>query len=63
MGYKITSQAELRRLFWESFPGIDRRKVEKDYSAFTREAFVNWIDGLQKDGVISEALAFRATLD
>lgn len=60
--FEITSRAELRRLFWASFPGIDRRMVKGDYSAFTRQAFVEWIDGLQKDGIISEALAFRANL-
>jgi hypothetical protein len=61
--YEITSQAELRRLFWREHPGINRERFSFGFVADTRAAWVDWIDGLQKAGVISEALTFRATLD
>jgi hypothetical protein len=35
---------------------------ERHYPADTRVAWVDWIDGMCKDGIISQALAQRATL-
>lgn len=65
----ITTQKELRRLFWETFPTLSRKKITsydgkgKMYCTDTRCAWVDWIDSMSKDGQISQALAERATLD
>lgn len=64
----ITTQRELRRIFWQTFPHLPKRKIA-DYSGNgtmyrtdTRCAWVDWIDSLQKNGDITEELAERATL-
>lgn len=69
MAYAITTQRELRRLFWQEHPNLSRRKI-KNYSGNgtmhvtdTRCAWGDWIDALSKDGMISQELAERATLD
>ena len=66
--YPITTQKEIHRLFWETFPDLPRKKI-KNYSGNgtmyptdTRCAFTDFIDYLSRDGQISEALAARATL-
>lgn len=65
----IKNQKELRRLFWETFPDLDRKKIT-DYSGRgtmyrtdTRCAWVDWIDSLSRDNQISQRLAQTATLD
>ena len=69
MKYRITTQKALRAEFWEMFPDLDRKKITnysgngKMFRTDTRVAFVNFVDMLNKDGDISEALAFRATLE
>lgn len=71
MKYAITTQAEVRRLFWElheSQPGINTRKIRdhagtgKMFDTDTRCAFVDYVDGLARSGEISDALADRVTL-
>lgn len=66
---KITTQRELRRVFWQTFPNLQRKKI-KNYSGNgtmhatdTRVTWCDWLDSLSKDGVISQELAERATLD
>jgi hypothetical protein len=70
----ITTQKELRALFWETFPGLPRRRHRYSWNRFdknaqlvyhvdTRVTWCDWIDGLQRSGQISEALADRATLE
>lgn len=66
--YPITTQKEIRRLFWETFPDLPRKKI-KNYSGNgmmyptdTRCAFTDFIDYLSRDGQISQTLAQRATL-
>ena len=66
--YPITTQKEIRRIFWETFPDLPRKKI-KNYSGNgtmyptdTRCAFTDFIDYLSRDGQISQALAERATL-
>lgn len=60
-------------MFRESHPELDFRKVtygrganagfvHKDFNCTTRSAFVDFVDMLARDGVISESLAFRVTL-
>lgn len=65
---QYTTQRELRRAFWEAHPDLPRRKI-RNYSGHgtmyptdTRCAWCDWIDSLQKSGLISAALADRATL-
>lgn len=64
----ITNQKQIRAAFWYAHPDAPRRKI-KDYSGNglmyptdTRTAFANFVDFLQKNGFITEALAQRATL-
>lgn len=65
---RITTERELRREFWRTFPNLQRRKITdysgkgKMYVTDTRVAFCDWKDMLQKDGEISQELAQRATL-
>lgn len=68
MPYQITTQKELRREFWRTFPTLPKKRI-KDYSGEglmyttdTRCAFVDWVDMLSKDGTISQELAERAEL-
>ena len=63
-----TNQKQIRAAFWDAFPNLPRRKI-RDYAGTglmyptdTRCAFVDYVDGLQRAGEISEALADRATL-
>lgn len=72
MRYDITTQKQLRRAFWEihhNRPGISRKKIPNYsgngtmYNTDTRCAWADYIDSLSRDGVISQALAARATLD
>lgn len=65
--YQITNQRDLRRAFWEmsenlGFPLSRKRNRLGEYCTDTRVAFVNYVDSLCRDGIISEALADRATL-
>ena len=71
MKYVITTQSEVRRLFWELHegqPGISTRKIRnhagtgKMYDTDTRCAFVDYVDSLARNGEISAALADRVTL-
>lgn len=68
MKYQITNQKELRRLFWETFPNLSKKKIRNYsgnglmYTTDTRVAWVDWIDALSKEGTISQELADRATL-
>jgi hypothetical protein len=64
----ITNQRELRAAFWRDNPGADRRTIP-DYSGQgrmfrtdTRVAWCDYLDSLQRSGVISADLADRATL-
>ena len=64
----LTTQKQIRALFWDTFPDVDKKKIKnysgegKMYCTDTRCIFADWLDGLRADGVISEALAYRATL-
>jgi hypothetical protein len=68
MPYTITTQRALRAAFWRDNPQCSRRTIP-DYSGIgrmhctdTRVAFCDYVDSLQRSGLISEALAERATL-
>jgi len=69
----MTTQKQIRAAFWQAFPGLPRRRhryswnprdktAELVFPVDTRCAFVDYVDQLQRDGTISEALANRATL-
>lgn len=62
----MTTQAEVRESFWlNHLRFADERRLHKrqnDYRCDIRAAFVEYVDSLQKSGVISEALAERVTL-
>ena len=67
---KITSQKEVRALFWETFPRLAKQaranrtisKGQNAQCATIRCAFVEFVDSLERDGVISENLASKVTL-
>lgn len=65
----VTTQRELRRLFWEQHPDLPRKKIPNYsgngtmYRTDTRCAWCDWIDALSKSGEITQELAQRATLD
>ena len=69
MGYRITNQKDLRRQFWTDNPTLDRKRIPdhagigRMHVADTRCAFCDWVDAMRASGIISEALAHRATLD
>jgi hypothetical protein len=68
-----TTQKQIRAAFWETHPDVIRRRyryswsqsdktAELVYPMATRCAFVDFLDFLERDGQITEALANRATL-
>lgn len=66
---QITTQRDLRAAFWEAHRGsackVNRRGNpvrQNQQCADTRMAWVDFVDAMQKSGVITERLAFRATL-
>ena len=73
----IKTLSELRATFWEQHPHFRRKTVSKvsrsgkpfykyasqnDYPTDVRMAWVFFIDNMQRNGEISEALAWKATL-
>jgi hypothetical protein len=71
MAYTITTQRELRRLFWldhANIPGVTKRRIcnysgnGKMHNTDTRCAFCDWLDAMSRNGTISQELAQRATL-
>ena len=74
----IKTLSELRAQFWEQHPTYKRKTVSKmsrngkpfykyadqnDYPADVRMAWVFFVDNMQRNGEISEALAWKATLN
>lgn len=68
-----TNQKQVREAFWQAFPDLPRRRYRYSlsrsdksaklvYPVDTRCAFVDFIDYLKRDGMISDALADRITL-
>jgi hypothetical protein len=68
-----TTQKQIRAAFWEAHPTANRKKYpardwtredksQRDYCTDTRCAFVDFVDYLSRDGIISDQLASRATL-
>jgi len=68
-----TNQKQIRAAFWQAHPQAPRRRyryswnrddktAELVFPVDTRCAFVDFVDMLQSEGHITEALANRATL-
>ena len=62
----MKTQSEIRSSFWDTFPEFQTlrrtRKRQNDYPATVRSAFVEFVDGLERSGTITPALANRVTL-
>lgn len=67
----ITTQRVLRQLFWRSMREANPTKAgfypirgysQNDYPADTRMAFCEFVENMNRDGIISESLAQRSTL-
>ena len=58
--------SEVRKAFWDNFPQFknEYRKTyrQNQYNTDIRCAFVDFVDYLQKDGIITENLANKVTL-
>jgi hypothetical protein len=63
MAYQITNQRDLRKAFWEDRPDVSRKRGrDGDYLTDTRVAFVDYIEHMARDGLISQQLAQRVML-
>jgi len=58
--------SEIRKSFWYNFPQFQMyyrvKKRQNDYGDIIGSCFVDFVDYLQKNNIISEKLANRATL-
>lgn len=70
--YTYTTQRELTAAFWEDHPRLKALKVKtvKDFTGNGRMyvtdircAFSDYTEHLNRSGMISDALAYRATLE
>lgn len=69
-GFQFTTQSQVRDAFWQMLEEVSPnlaaqwrpRKRQNDYIADIRMAWVDFVDSLARDEVISESLAFRVTL-
>lgn len=66
--YPVTTQKQVRAMFWKAHPEADRQKI-RDYSGKgrmyktdTRVMFADYVDALQRSGMISATLAQHVTL-
>lgn len=66
MTYHYTTQKQIRNAFWQEHPEFQHlrraKKTQNDYPCDLRMAFVDFVDALERDTHITEALANRATL-
>tara|TARA_R110000803_G_scaffold72098_1_gene135607 strand:+ start:473 stop:670 length:198 start_codon:yes stop_codon:yes gene_type:complete len=64
--YEFTTQKQIRAAFWQGFTHLNSHYKcglsQNQYSATIRTEFVEFIDMLQKDAIISESLANKTTL-
>jgi hypothetical protein len=65
--YSYTNQTQIRDAFWNVFcvdgePREFRGKSQNDLPVDVRCAFVDFVDHLHREGIISDALAHRVTL-
>ena len=65
-----TTQAQVRMAFWEGVEGLNRQaelktkrsRPDKSFRTDVRCAFVDFIDRLHRDGLISDKMAAKVTL-
>jgi hypothetical protein len=75
MKYEITTQKELRKAFWQGYKTINNINIIKlynqvtgkpltqnEYNATIRSEWCEFVDAMQKDGIISKRLSNKATL-
>ena len=75
MKYEITTQKELRKAFWQGFKTLNNIDIielyhvvtgkpltQNEYNATIRSEWCEFVDAMQKDVIISEKLANKATL-
>lgn len=69
--WAYTTQPELRQAFWDNHPDMRRLRVrgprgrilpQNSQPAIVRVTWIEWVDQLTMFGMISSALAARATL-
>lgn len=66
----MKTKKQIRAAFWqmlqESAPSLAAmkrsKKTQNDYPADIRMSFVNYIDALAKDGIITKKMAYSITL-
>jgi hypothetical protein len=69
----MTTQKQIRAAFWSAHPTLTRRRHRYGWSASdktaelvhhvdARSAFVDYVDQLAREGIISNELAERVTL-
>lgn len=58
----LTTQKAVRDQFREEYPDLDYKKINGDYKTDTRCAFCDYVDHLNRAGIISNKLAARVTL-
>lgn len=62
---EITTQNELRKYFWHNmYPYYQKKKgyEQNDYATEVRVAWTDFVDMMEKNGVINHHLAFNVTL-
>ena len=58
-----TTQKQLRKTFWEHNPTLrQKNKTQNNYNATIRTMWVDFVDSMQKSGLITETLASKVTL-
>ena len=64
MKFTITNQKDLREEFWNTNTDLERHAgwEQNQYPTDTRARWVEFVDHMYLEGIITEALANRATL-
>mgnify|MGYP003635312170 CR=1 FL=1 len=75
MKYEITTQKELRKAFWQGYKTLNNINIIKlynqvtkkpltqnEYNATIRSEWCEFLDAMQKEGIISEKLSNKAIL-
>ena len=64
----LTTQKQIRHVFWAAHPRLTRRKIRdhagtgRMHTVETQCAFADFVDYLHRAGLINDGLANRATL-
>ena len=60
----LTTQKQIRDMFWQNNPQFKRKGKTKqnDYPADIRVSFCDFVDYLRRDGQITEKMADKVTL-